>query len=245
MKIELTPKTVKYGSWLIACGLLGATIGEELGWGRALHRPLPRIVFPANTQPFPPLSEPFRLDPPDRYLEAFERPLFVFTRRPPPPGEGPSVTQMRKGQFRLAGVAIVDNKRVAFLFEIATGKTKSVVENDTINDIKVAHVHPQQVVLRQGNESEQLDLKIQLSPKGPVTTTTPAPVAPIPGADPAANTAPPPANRESSPPDGARQASPVPGPNKDAANKAENRERLDYMRSIMGGGPPPAKAKPK
>lgn len=248
MKIELTPKIVKYSSWLIVCGLLGAIIGEELGWGGAPHRPLPKIVFPTNMQSFPQLSEPFKLDPPDRYLEAFERPLFVFTRRPPPPGESPMASQMRKGKFRLTGVAIVDNKRVAFLLEITTGKTKSVVENDTINEIKVAHVHPQQVVLTQGTESEQLDLKIQPSQKVPVATTTPVPVASAPAAAiPAASaTPPPPANREPPPPpDGTKKAVLAPDPSKEAPNKAENRERLDYMRSIMGGGTPPAQAKPK
>lgn len=167
MNIRLDPHTVEIAFWLILCGGLGGLIGQQTDWGHQLHARSPDLRFEPVTFVPPALSVPPHLNPPDQYLEAFERPLFVFYRRPPPPPPPPvPQSTMKKGQFKLSGASIVGDKKMAFLIELSSGRTKVVREGETINDMIVQKIEPGMVTLVQGNDQEQLELKIAPS-KGP------------------------------------------------------------------------------
>ncbi len=109
--------------------------------------------------------------------ETAARPLFTPTRRPAP---APATVQptMRKGQFVLTGVTVSTDASFAFLREVSTGKTKSVRKGAEVNGLRVDAIEPRRVVLRQGEETEDLMLAIQSPPK----SATPAPSAGAPGA---------------------------------------------------------------
>jgi hypothetical protein len=96
--------------------------------------------------------------------ETAERPLFIPTRRPAPPAATVQPT-MRKGQFALTGVTVSSDASFAFLRELSTGKTKSVRKGAEVNGLRVDAVEPRRVVLRQGEETEDLFLAIQSPPK--------------------------------------------------------------------------------
>lgn len=122
---------------------------------------------------------PFTLAAADQVApETAARPLFTPTRRPAPPAATVQPT-MRKGQFVLTGVTVSQEASFAFLREIATGKTKSVRKGTEVNGLRVDAVEPRRVVLRQGEETEDLLLAIQSPPK---SAMPPAPPPGTPGA---------------------------------------------------------------
>lgn len=239
MTIGLTPTNLKFGIWLTACCSLALLIGQQLNWGNIQPHVSFQLDSSTSKPAFPPVSPPFRLGPPDHYIDAIERPLFVVTRRPPPPGEGGgALGQMKKGQYRLAGVVIDNNKKVAFLAEIASGKTRAVTERETIDGIRVEQIQSQRVLLVQGGDSEDLVLKIQAPPKGKPETV---PATPTPGATSQKSSSTPLASPP--PASGATQsadASPTPSgePPKARGEKQPSKERLEYMRSMMGSKTP-------
>jgi len=124
---------------------------------------------------------PFTLAVADQVApETAARPLFIPTRRPAPPAATVQQT-MRKGQFALTGVTVSSEASFAFLRELSTGKTKSVRKGAEVNGLRVDAVEPRRVVLRQGEETEDLFLAIQSPPK----QAAPPPGAPgSPGAPP-------------------------------------------------------------
>lgn len=120
------------------------------------------------------LLPPFVLPAPDTgFRETVERPLWVPTRRPAPAGN--SSQAMRKGQFRLTGTSVNAALSMAYLVDTATGKTHSVVQGREINGVTVETVEATRVVLRQGEDSEELRLSTAPSPKVPVVAAAPAP----------------------------------------------------------------------
>jgi hypothetical protein len=123
---------------------------------------------------------PFSLAGADQVApETAARPLFIPTRRPAPPAATVQQT-MRKGQFALTGVTVSAEASFAFLRELSTGKTKSVRKGAEVNGLRVDTVEPRRVVLRQGEETEDLFLAIQSPPKsaGPAPGTPGAPGSP-------------------------------------------------------------------
>lgn len=135
------------------------------------------------------LLPPFALPPePATPAETVAKPLFVPTRRPSPPVATAGTPVMRKGQFVLTGVTIVPDASFAFLRETASGKTLSVRKGNMVNGITVDVVEPRRVVLRMGEETEELALNIQVPAR---VATAPAPsqgVPPAPGSASAAAT---------------------------------------------------------
>jgi hypothetical protein len=111
----------------------------------------------------------------DARKDTVDRVLFNPTRRPAPPATqtaaGPST--MKRGQFTLTGTTVVGSTATAFLREVAGGKARSVRKGETLNGMTVAEVTPDRVRLKQGDEFEDLQLKIAA---GPRTTVQPAPV---------------------------------------------------------------------
>jgi hypothetical protein len=112
--------------------------------------------------------------------ETAARPMFVPARRPSPPAATAAAPVMRKGQFVLTGITVTPEASFVFLKETATGKTQSVKRGSLVNGLMVDVVEPRRVVLRQGEETEDLVLNIQVPAR--VATAAPAPVPGSPGA---------------------------------------------------------------
>ena len=150
----------------LVIGLLAA-IGYETGWGSGL-RPAPALARSeaaktADTSLLPTFGLP-AIDV--AFKETVERPLFLPTRRPVPVATGSTAPAMVKGRFRLAGTVLNQDLPLAFLVEIATGKGMRVAKGAEIvsTGITVASVDGSRVVLKQGEETEELTLRTAASP---------------------------------------------------------------------------------
>ena len=95
---------------------------------------------------------------------------------------------------------VIGGKNTAFLRETAAGgKSRRVLQGDTVNGILVADVKPDRVRLALGDESEELVLRVVTNPRPTVQpaapaaaaapATPPAPVAPAPAGTAAAQPA--------------------------------------------------------
>ena len=192
---RIEPRAAEIAFWVSICALLGIFLGEQTGWGRQIRLPLPAIHYAALAFEAPKLDDPPAFKAPDQYLDMVERPLFVVSRRPPPPPPPPPlpvapVPTMKKGQFRLAGVSIIGEHKVAFLLELATNKTRAVREGQALNELTVAKISPAAVTLTQFSDSEEIPLKVLSAAQLPKPTPLPPGVQPLP---PPQGTPPPPA----------------------------------------------------
>lgn len=188
MTVRIEPHAAEVAFWVTLCVALGAFLGEQTDWGQQIQPPLPAIRYDALLFEAPKLDDPPKLGAPDQFLEMVERPLFVVTRRPAPPPPPPTAQAptMRKGQFRLSGVSIIGDKKVAFLLETATGKTRAVREGQALNELTVAVIYPETVTLTQGSDSEEIPLKVVTSTQLPRQISQPSAVpSPSPGIPPA------------------------------------------------------------
>jgi len=170
-------------SALLVAGIVLAlvTIGLETDWGRAGHsvplvkRMAPAKIADAGLLPAFSLASIEKVAP-----EAGERPLFVPTRRAAPVSS--QATAMRKGQFLLQGTSITkDFGDIAMLREVATNRTYVVRKGEQINGITVDKVVHNGVLLKQGDETEDLGIRTQGSPKGVPPAQVPSgPIFPQP-----------------------------------------------------------------
>ena len=163
----------------LVIGLLGV-IGYETRWGSSL-RPLPSIaVAQAAKGNDTSLLPAFGLPPVDvAFTQTAERPLFLPLRRPVPLLNGTVQPLMKKGQFRLAGTVVNQEMPYAFLVEISTGKGMRVARGSEIvsTGITVSVVDGVRVVLKQGDETEELSLRTASSPPVHAPATPGAPVS--------------------------------------------------------------------
>src|SRR5208282_163146 len=90
----------------------------------------------------------------------------------------------------LMGTTVAGEQNIAFLKEVAGGKSRTVRQGEKINGMLVALVTAERVKLTLGDESEELILKVA---RGPKTTLAAAPAPPA--GTPAAVPAPAPAAR--------------------------------------------------
>jgi hypothetical protein len=164
--------------WIVPFAIAVAAIGIETDWGRSLNRdtPAPTAVTP---QPVAVALLPeYRIDGgTEARRETVDRVLFNPTRRPAPPANqaAGAASTMKRGQYTLTGTTVVGNVATAFLREVNGGKSRSVHQGDKLGDgLLVAEVKPDRVRLKQGDDVEELSLKIATGPK---TTVQPAPVA--------------------------------------------------------------------
>ncbi|MEI6738334.1 MAG: hypothetical protein WCL29_07650, partial [Pseudomonadota bacterium] len=175
--------TPRYTITTILGVLLAATLGAigwETGWGHAFRgdAPTPSAMRVASLDSK--ILPAYALAPMEaNYKETVERPLFISTRRPAPQGSSTSQTAMKKGQFKLTGTTVSAGISVAYLFEAATNKTHYINMGNDINGIKVERVDATRVVLKQGDDSEELSLSTAPSPK--VVPTQVAAVSPVSG----------------------------------------------------------------
>ena len=162
---------------LAAFGCLAA-LGVETQWGRALRPALPvanagvrggDMVATLPAFNLPSLDSAFR--------ESGERPLFTPTRRPSAVNLA-SAPVMKKGQFKLSGTSVNNDLTVAFLLETATGKTVRVTKGKEVNGMTLDAVEPDRVVLKQGDETEELVLRTAASPPAPKVVVPPPGTAP-------------------------------------------------------------------
>ncbi|MBK8322166.1 MAG: hypothetical protein IPL06_05385 [Betaproteobacteria bacterium] len=162
--------------WGGAAAVLAVAIGLEhyLGNEEPSGGPRPPAKV-ADARMLP----PFTLAAADQFAsETAARPLFTPTRRPAPPAATVQAT-MRKGQFVLTGITVSAEASFAFLKEVSSGKTRSVRKGAEVNGLRVDAVEPRRVVLRQGEETEDLMLAIQVPPR--TAAPAPAPGAPAAG----------------------------------------------------------------
>jgi hypothetical protein len=160
-----------------------AIIGWETDWGRAIGGTNGYAAANKRASLDTKVLPQFALAPMSPagsgYSETVERPLFIPTRRPAPAGNTTQMA-MKKGQFRLAGTTVSEQISVAYLFETGTNKTLRVNKGAEVNGITVDSVSANRVVLKQGDETEELFLRTSNSPKPP----PPPPVAAGPGQSP-------------------------------------------------------------
>jgi hypothetical protein len=190
-----------------ACILLAIVIGVEAGFGASLRDALrpagAKSALPTDAKLLPPL---IATAAEQSYPETTARPLFTPTRRPAPAvvAAAPQPT-FQKGQFVLAGVITVGDKRIAMLREKSNGRTHRVEPGKEVNGIKVADIQREQVTLAQGGEQEVLTLSV-LRPAPGTSMGSAAVQGPFSGIAPTLG-APPPGPGPGAPP----MAQPVPG----------------------------------
>ena len=176
--------------WLVPALALGVLLGIELGWGRQVHR-LPEPAPVLEARPVTPTLLPeYKIEGGVAgRAETVNRTLFNPTRRPAPTAVvDAGKSQMQRGQFVLTGTSLAGERSIAFLKEIAGGKSRTVRQGEQINGMLVAEVRSDRVRLTLGGDSEELVLKIAAGPKTTVNPTPPAP-NPVGGAAPFPQTA--------------------------------------------------------
>jgi hypothetical protein len=162
---------------LIATLIVGSLgmIAYETQWGTNL-RPLPSLVYAqaaknADTSLMPAFVVPAMET---GFREFVDRPLFISTRRPVPLVNAPGQSAMKKGQFRLAGTVVNQDLPYAFLVDVSTGKGMRVAKGAEIfsSGISVASVESTRVILKQGEESEELMLRTAPPPSAAISPMT-------------------------------------------------------------------------
>ena len=170
-----------------ALSLVGA-MGVETGWGNAIRPPLPKATGGPHSPETLATMPAFQLPPLDiGFKETADRPLFTPTRRPAAVNLAANTPAMKKGQFKLNGTSVSNELALAFLFEMATGKTVRITKGKEINGMTLETVEAGRIVLKQGEETEELTLRTAASPPVPPKPATPTPV---PGTVPANSGAP-------------------------------------------------------
>lgn len=168
--------------WLIPLATIAAVLGWETDWGRSL-RVTPPVEAPVTPKPVAAAVLPdFAIEGGlAARPETVARTLFNPTRRPAPVAvaEAPRPT-MKRGQFTLTGTLVTEGKSTAFLRETSGGKSRRVLQGESINGLLVAEVKPDRVKLAFGDEFEDLILKVASNPRPAAVAG--APVAPPPGA---------------------------------------------------------------
>jgi hypothetical protein len=167
---------------LILCG------GLYLEWQRSLALRtdlLAMRALPATPVPEQKILPEFALpDLASGFTELNSRPVFSQSRRyPPPPSQ--TASAMKKGQFVLVGVMITPKEKAALLRDTQTQKTQTVVMGAGVRGMTLGDVSVDRVILRLGDESEELPLQIQRSVKTPVVGSPPQSTPNIPLVQPA------------------------------------------------------------
>lgn len=147
--------------------LLAGVLAWEWEQGQQLEKDLLKIrVLPVTPVPaldvLPEFSMP---DVQNGFPELLSRPIFSVNRRPPAVANQGGVSAMKKGQYTLVGVVITPTQRSALLRNVETGKTSRVAMGGEIQGLTLGEVEANRVVLRMGNESEEIPFKVQIGAK--------------------------------------------------------------------------------
>ena len=168
--------------FLLAMASLSLLLAGVLLWewerGMDMQRELLKLrKMPVTAVPPQKILPEFSLpDPETGFPELLARPIFSTSRRAFVAAAPEDAGAMKKGQFVLVGVLISPRQRSALLRDVATGKTVTVAQVGVVRGMTVGQVLPGRVVLRQGEESEELLLNVLTGPKPPQRVQ----VAPMP-----------------------------------------------------------------
>lgn len=188
---------------LISCGLLGALLAAEWGYGQYARKQLQTILDQPVESDYQLESLP-ELDsnapaPPslEQYSAIVERPLFIEGRKPIVEEPVKEVVPVEVGQiddWQLIGVYTKSKQPMAlFRKQNEAKKYSKLNENQTIAGWQVQKIEPNQVTLQQGGQQKIVPLrKPRVQP--PATGkpgTPPKPIRP-PSAPPTGHAAPPP-----------------------------------------------------
>ena len=159
--------------FLLAMACLSLLLAGVLLWewerGMNLQRELLKLrKMPVTAVPPQKILPEFSLpDPVTGFPELLARPVLSTSRRAFAAAAPEDAGAMKKGQFVLVGVLISPGQRSALLRDVATGKTETVAQVGVVRGMTVGQVLPGRVVLRQGEESEELLLNVLTGPKPP------------------------------------------------------------------------------
>lgn len=175
MKLPIETHYLKALPFFVPALLLALMIGIEIEWGASVRLPLPQPKPQTPRKAPAPLQPEFSLPPLDQnYTDMLSQPLFVPTRRPPPPVQvEPPKPVMNKGQFTLEGVILTKEKNLALLREIATNKVVRVEQGKEIKGIQLEKLEKRSITLKQGDDREEVVLKIPPKPR-PLPQPAPA-----------------------------------------------------------------------
>jgi len=165
--------------WVVPAVALAALVGWETDWGRQLVR-MPSAPPPVESKPVTAAALPeYRIEGGlPAHAEMVARTLFNATRRPAPVLASDGPHRLNPGRFQLVGTTVTAERNVAFLKEVAGGKSRVVRQGDEIDGVYVASVTPDRVKLTLGDESEELILKVAQGPKTTLAAAPPPPAAP-------------------------------------------------------------------
>ena len=116
--------------------------------------------------------KPFEVPPLDQYSEIVERPLFLETRRPPPP-EIPDVAVEEEEQpveeqvFTLLGVMVTPDSKMALVEVDESGNVARLKVGDEVEGWELDSVSADNVVLRKGESVKNLPL-VRNKPPSPL-----------------------------------------------------------------------------
>lgn len=176
--------------WGVPFAIVAVALAYETDWGRSVDPddPPPKVAAasPVTVSLLPEYRIPGGIE---ARKETVDRVLFNPTRRPAPPALQAAAGAngaMSKGQYALTGTTVTGDVATAFLREVKGGKPHTVHQGETLNGIVIAEVKADHVRLKQGDEVEDLQLKIASGPKTTVQIAPPAPAvpAPVPGRPP-------------------------------------------------------------
>lgn len=144
---------------LVVCVLLAGILALQQSQG------VVRVKMPSTSQSTGPASDsevvPTRFIAPQMasFGEILERPLFAPSRKPPEPTETKApVVQGRPSRFKLEGVAITPEARVAVIRDLTRNELSRLLEGATHNGWLVESVSPEGARLTKGKQSQELTL---------------------------------------------------------------------------------------
>ena len=151
--------------------VLAGVLAWEWTQGLQLQQQLATLrTIPVTPVPDQKILPEFNLpDAETGFPELLSRNLFAGNRRSVAAAGKGGRSAMKKGQFVLVGVMITPQQRSALLRDVQTNKTETVALVGTVRGMTLGEVEPARVLLRQGAESEELVLNVQVGPKMPAT----------------------------------------------------------------------------
>ena len=246
-------------SLIVAAVALVAALGFETEWGSGLMLASPPTRSGTGKHDNAAVLPDFRLSTEStNYAQISERPLLNPTRKPAPTqlvvaATEPPRPQVRRGLYQLIGVLDLGTVKVAQVREIASNRTKSIREGDSLQEMTVKKVDATQVTLAFQGETDVLELaKFTASGRVPQPPPPPPPQPQAPPPQPPPQQIPPPPGQQNPVVGGAVQAAPpfpqplpmptptpIPAapaaPQREVVNVVELLERRRLARQQAGG----------
>ncbi len=153
---------------LLICLALGWLVYEALGAKPRQHRPVSGPAGKtATVEPPPPLPS-FTMPDLGQLATTIERPLFMPTRRPPPPEEvvkvevkapAPAPVPLEPLKVGVSGLIISDSERLALLRRESGGDLLRMAIGDTIDGWTVKDIQADGVIFDRDGETTEVKLR--------------------------------------------------------------------------------------